>query len=210
MITFGNTPPPAARPTGHRQPGRSAEPAKPATDATGASKRFGTVLGKLERQGEGRDGPAKSAADAGLTRSPLLRRKGAGEERGEGGSAAAPTALHAAGPAASTAPALADAPIKAEIERMAAAIAEPARDATLQRATVLLPPGGVVEGAEVSRDATGAVSVRLTGFDPRVGALAAAALRRDLATALRARRLTVRDIEVLPGRRDPLAAPSPR
>ena len=198
MIASGDTPLPAARPTARQESGHQTKPAAPPADRTAASKRFGSALDKLERQGGERGGEAKEVVKGEATRPAVLVRKGATEERGDGGAAATPTTLHATTRAAEVATSPVDTPARAEIERMAAAIAEPARDARQASATVTLPAGGVAEGAEVSRDATGALSVRLTGLDPRLGALATDALRRDLATALRARKLTVREIELRP------------
>lgn len=208
----GSNPPPSPRRVSTGRPAARHEPTtvdRPTSEAGGASKRFGSALDKLERQtGAERDGAAKPARPSGeVGGARPLTRKGAFEERGEGGQAAAPAQAHAASRPAEIATAPVDVPVRAEIERMAAAIAESTGDLRVQQAIVTLPPGGVAEGAVVSRDATGALSVRLSGFDPRLGALAADALRRDLATALRARRLTVRDIQLDTAPRDrPLQA----
>lgn len=191
--THDRADPPSAR---DRQSGTRSAP----TGSARATKGFGSALERLEGEGRGRlVTGAKGAAPDLAAR--VLSRKGAPDERGDGSGAALPTPAHATGtlkPVDGTAPPAAlD---HATVDRMAAAIADRA-STTTERASVQFAPGGIVEGAIVSRDAGGALSVRLTGFDPRIGAAAADALRRDLAAALRDRKLRVTTLDLVPADR---------
>lgn len=85
---------------------------------------------------------------------------------------------------------------RAQIERMAAAIAEIAASAVKAAYVVELPPGLIATAAMIARDASGALVVRIMGLDPSIAAHAGERFRADLAQALSRRRLRVSRVEL--------------
>ena len=80
------------------------------------------------------------------------------------------------------------------IDRIAAQIAEVQPAIANQSAVVTFPAGTIVGSAMVTREADGGLSIRLTGLDPRVGALRADRLRTSLLSSLERRRIRTSEV----------------
>lgn len=80
------------------------------------------------------------------------------------------------------------------IDRIAAQIAEVQPAAANQTALVTFPAGTIVGSATVMRGPDGGLTIRLTGLDPRVGALQADRLRTSLLSSLERRRIKTSEV----------------
>lgn len=103
-----------------------------------------------------------------------------------------------------------EAPDTAQLDRMAAAIAEVKAGGAQARYSVEFPPGMVATGAIVARDAAGALVLRIVGVDAVVAAQMGERLRSDLAQALARRRVKVSRIDLESAHSRSSAAISPR
>lgn len=80
------------------------------------------------------------------------------------------------------------------IDRIAAQIAEVQPAVANQSAVVTFPAGTIVGSATVTRGPDGGLAIRLTGLDPRVGALQADRLRTSLLSSLERRRIRTTEV----------------
>ena len=88
-----------------------------------------------------------------------------------------------------------DPALAAQLERIAAAIAEALpRDVDKQMSIAFGKADTLAQGAILTRDASGAISIHIAGLHPGVTATQSVRLQQELRTRLMARKLEVRDI----------------
>ncbi len=89
-----------------------------------------------------------------------------------------------------------DPALVAQLERIAAAIAEALpREVDKQMSIAFGKADTLAQGAILTRDASGAISIHIAGLHPGVTAAQSVRLQQELRTRLMARKLDVRDIE---------------
>ena len=158
---------------------------------------------KTQKRAEDKEGRSHAGAEPNKSTGKPVRSFGDQEQQGQNGRAPfeglvqlAPQALRGPEMAAPVSgPTGMDPALIAQLDRIAAAIAESLpRDVDQQMSVAFGKANSLAQGAVLTRDASGAISVHIAGLHPGVTAAQSVRLQQELRARLMAKKLEVREI----------------